>query len=90
MRLYLKLTVFFFAFLVLSWMSGETGRDQVYEAGFALRCYVAAVSHDAVMEDQLVRECQERLRAQMARCEAPSMPSPASTTRPTTTRALAD
>ena len=90
MRLYLKLTGFLFTFLVLSWMSGEAGRDHLYEAGFALRCHVAAVSHDAVMEEYLVREYEERLCAWTARnTTAPAVPSPASTTRPTT-RALAD
>ena len=90
MRLYLKLTVLLFVFLVLSWMSRGVGRDHLYEAGFTVRCYVAAVSHNAAMEQSLVRECQERLLARISRdAAALAVPSPPSTTRPTT-RVLAD
>jgi hypothetical protein len=72
-RFYLKLFALTCVFLALWWLRGEVGRDHVYEVSFAVRCQVAALSHDAAMEKSLVSEYEERLRAQMC-----------ATTRPTT------
>ena len=91
MRLYLKLTAFSFVFLVGSWLSGDAADMDLYEAGFALRCQMAALRQDATMQESLVREYEEHLHV-MAEREveaAAAVAAHGTTTRPTT-RALPD
>ena len=94
MRFYLKLTAFVLVFLVLSSLSGEAGGIHLYEAGFALRCQVAALRHDATMQQALAREYQEHLRMMMARnvlaAAAVAVASPGGATTRPTTRASVD
>jgi hypothetical protein len=91
MRLYLKLTAFIFAFLVLSWLSGDAADMDLYEAGFTLRCQMAALREDVTKQEALAQEHEQHVRVMMER-EPEAATAAASrgvTTRPTT-RAVAD
>jgi len=96
MHLYLKLTAFILAFIVLSWLSGDAADMHLYEAGFALRCQIATLRQDETMQDSLAQEYQQHVRVMKERdVEAAAtvasrgVDSHGVTTRPTT-RALLD
>jgi hypothetical protein len=67
MHLYLKLTAFILAFIVLSWLSGDAADMHLYEAGFALRCQIATLRQDETMQDSLAQEYQQHVRVMKER-----------------------